>query len=741
MRGLYRVFYTPMVYLLCLSVFLSGMVQAYSVRSITPPSNGTFLRNVAIYTPGQRISATAPFNLTFTLEEEGDRTIKFALEPNHDLLIQDPHINFLGDGGQERGEVIRRDSHKVFRGAVFVQSVAYRWEKVGWARISVLCDGLSPLFMGAFSVKGTQYDIKLRPSTSDQSQKEMLAHRTSPDDGFDSINPALSTLATLQSRQWTPTLDASDFVDTIGDNSGCPSEREIALVGIATDCTYTASFDSSEELISSLIDMVNTASQVFETSFNIALAFHNLSISESSCPSSASASEPWNTPCGSGDLNSRLNAFSSWRSTIGNDDNAYWTLMTGCPTGSEVGVSWVGELCGEMGVNVVASAGNQWQVFAHESGHTFGAYHDCESTLCSLSGSSRQCCPLSSSTCSADAEYIMNPVSTSPQTEFSPCTIGNVCSAIGRGRVQARCLTTRTDIPTVSTGECGNGIVEVGEECDCGEDCDDNPCCDGSTCRFIGDAVCDSASGDGDGDGSCCRDCQFLSRGTVCRAARSECDIEEACPGDSGDCPEDETEDNGSSCGSSDSDLFCASGQCTSRDIQCQAQISGDNATISSCSNSTESCMLSCSSPSSNSCSNSGTVLDGTPCSDGLCSSGVCRRSNRNNPRNGASWFDRNRALVIGLAAGLGSLLVIVILACLVSRCYRRRRPKSMRPIPVPRGAGPVQAPRAGVLVRGSRGVPPGPTAQVAGVYMPPPAYSPRAGGGQPMPPTSFRYA
>ncbi|RDW86064.1 ADAM family of metalloprotease ADM-A [Aspergillus mulundensis] len=735
MRSQSHVFSAFVVYLLFL--LLSQSVKGYSIRSVAPRSNGTALQNVAIYTPGQRVSATAPFNLTFTLEEEEDRTIKLALEPNHDLMIQDPHINFLGDG-EVRTEFLRRDNHKVFKGVAHVQSLAYRWEKVGWARMSVVRDGLDPLFTGAFSIEGTQYDIKLRPGSSNQARREMLVYRIHDDSS--SPNPALSTLISLQPRQWTPTLDSSDFISTIGDDSGCPSDRQIALVGIATDCTFTASFDSSEDLTSALIDMVNTASQVFESSFNIALSFHNLSISDSACPSTASSSEPWNTPCSSGDLNSRLNAFSSWRSNLRGDDNAYWTLMTGCPTGSEVGVSWVGELCGEMGVNVVASAGNQWQVFAHESGHTFGAYHDCESTQCSLSSSSRQCCPLSANTCSAGAAYLMNPVSSSPQTEFSPCTVGNVCSSLGRGRVDSRCLTTNTDTPTVSVGECGNGIVEVGEECDCGGDCDGNACCDGATCRFRGDAVCDSSSGNEDGDGSCCRDCQFLSRGTVCRASRGECDIEEVCPGDSGDCPNDETEDDGSSCGDDSEDLFCASGQCTNRDLQCREQISGDNSTISSCGNSTESCILSCSGPfSSGSCSNAGTVLDGTPCSNGLCSSGVCRSATRDNPSN-ESWIDRHRALVIGLSAGIGGLLVLVILACLVCCCCRKRRPKRMRPVPV---AGALAERRAGVLMRGNRGFVPGPGAQVAGVYMPPPAYTPApvGPGVRPTAPTSFRYA
>ncbi|KAL5000874.1 Metallo-peptidase family M12-domain-containing protein [Aspergillus recurvatus] len=719
MRGQVFPLLVQLVYIAC--ICLSGLVHAYSVRSASPTNATSTVQNIAIYTPGQRISATVPFNLTFNLNSEEKQIIKLALRPNHDLIIQEPHISIHADGKVQRTEVMRRENHKVFRGDVFFQSAEYQWEKAGWARINIVRDGLSPLFTGAFSVSGTQYDIRLESIRSGYAEPEtethVVVHRGNRDNIFPthpSINPSWTSPGELQKRQFT--LDASDFVDSIGDDSGCPSTRQIALVGIATDCSYTASFDSSEELIQSLVSMVNTASEVFESSFNIALSFHNLTVMESGCPSTPSNNEPWNAGCSAGDLNWRLNAFSYWRSQLRGDENAYWTLMTGCPTGSEVGVSWVGELCNsDMGANVVASAANQWQIFAHESAHTFGAYHDCDSSTCSLSGSSRQCCPLSASTCNAGSNYLMNPVSASSQTEFSPCTIGNVCSSIGSRRVSTRCLTTNTNTPTVSAGECGNGIVEAGEECDCGDECDGNECCDGSTCRFRGDAVCDSASG----DGGCCRDCQFLSAGTVCRAAVSECDIEETCPGDSGDCPDDETENDGDSCGDESEELFCASGRCTSRDLQCREQISGDNSTISSCGNSTDTCILSCSaSIATGSCSNAGTVLDGTPCDGGLCSEGVCRSSTRNNGDDGRSWVDRHRALVIGLSAGIGGFLVLVILACL-----------SMSPVPVPVSVSQMQMP-----------LPPGAAAR--GVYMPPPAYSPRPVRGVDTAPTPyFRYA
>uniref|UniRef100_A0A8C1PUF8 ADAM metallopeptidase domain 23 n=1 Tax=Cyprinus carpio TaxID=7962 RepID=A0A8C1PUF8_CYPCA len=74
--------------------------------------------------------------------------------------------------------------------------------------------------------------------------------------------------------------------------------------------------------------------------------------------------------------------------------------------------------------------------------------------------------------------------------------------------------------------ECGNGYVEVGEECDCGprEECI-KECC--KKCSLSNGAHCS--------DGPCCNNtCLFYPRGYSCRYAVNDCDISEMCSGDSG---------------------------------------------------------------------------------------------------------------------------------------------------------------------------------------------------------------
>ena len=111
----------------------------------------------------------------------------------------------------------------------------------------------------------------------------------------------------------------------------------------------------------------------------------------------------------------------------------------------------------------------------------------------------------------------------------------------------------------------------------------------------------------------------------------------------------------GTSCGNSSS-LKCASGQCTSRDLQCKTLMGSftqDNDTYA-CSNT--GCQISCASPEfgANTCySMQQNFLDGTPCGGGgKCSNGDCQGSTVG--KEISSWIDDNKTLVIALASVIG---------------------------------------------------------------------------------------
>lgn len=579
----------------------------------------TRVENAKFHTPSHRVHALSHFELTFALHA-GEQRIRLTLAPNHDVIQEGATIQHLApDGTIRTEEPIDRSAYRVFKGQAWLQHPAQaEWTNVGWARIMVTQDGAEPLFEGAFRLDGDHHHVQTRThymqtkhpqdpnldgkgkeymvvwrdsdiSTEDYMDLEGHAHgelkRGLGSDGACSANalnfntqsdhPIYTGMAkrdeddfgSLYSKKLLgrqidgQTIGNSAGVDlssTVGNSAGCPSTRRVALVGVATDCTYTADFNSTSSARANIISVLNMASVQYEDSFNITLGIQNLTISDASCPITPQTATPWNVGCSdSVTIQDRLNLFSGWRGERP-DTNAYWTLLSKCGSGSAVGLAWLGQACVATsqvsttnsgnetvsGANVVVRTSNEWQVVAHETGHTFGAVHDCTSATCSdgTSLKSQQCCPLSSTVCDAGGQYLMNP-STSPNIQkFSPCTIGNICNAIGRNSVKTSCLTANRDVTTISGSQCGNGIVETGEDCDCGgtAGCGNNPCCEPTTCKFKPSAVCDPSNED-----CCTGTCQFASSGTVCRASTGTCDPQETCDGSTATCPADATAPDG----------------------------------------------------------------------------------------------------------------------------------------------------------------------------------------------------
>ncbi|EKV04676.1 hypothetical protein PDIG_87610 [Penicillium digitatum PHI26] len=767
---------------------------AEAIRRVTP------VDNAIVRTPSHQIDHLSHFDITFSLHQD-DKRIKLELEPNHDILAEDAYVQYIGaDGTIKRAEPIKRHEHKVFQGRALVGSGKGRWTPVGWARITVKRDGIEPLFEGAFSVNNDKHHIELqstyldkkRPIDADVEPREgesMIVYRdsdmfhythselkrslpVSEGCGADQLGynadlsnsifgydldetdgqwgvASLNSMFGLGKRQSSSDVGGVsgntggvNLKSTIGDISGCPKTKKVALIGIATDCEFTESFmatNSTPEKAARdwVINVVNTASNLYETSFNVSIGLRNLTISETGCPSTGSTATPWNVDCKGGNVTWRLNEFSKWRASH-SDNNAYWTLMTNCPTDSEVGVSWMGRLCSSelvtSGANsvtssnvVVRNSGSSWQVFAHETGHTFGAVHDCDEDTCaSKLDASSQCCPLSSSTCNANAEYIMNPYAQNSMTKFSDCTIGNICSAIGKNSIKSSCLSDNRGVVTISGSQCGNGIVEDDEECDCGdeESCSDNSCCDAKTCKFKDNAVCD------DSNDNCCVKCQFASASTVCRASTGECDIAETCTGTSSSCPDNKFKDDGSSCGNKNEGLSCASGQCTSRDYQCRTVIGSllnTNDTWACENTNSPSCSLVCGAPSlqhsigvQECIGMNQNYLDGTPCeSGGRCSAGQCKGSSA------LGWIHQHEKLIIGICVGVGTFILLAIFFCIYSRCKRsaqlRKARKAIPPGPYRRYDGPQPTARQpmdqwhGFRNAGYQNVPPNAEYQNAG--------------------------
>lgn len=153
----------------------------------------------------------------------------------------------------------------------------------------------------------------------------------------------------------------------------------------------------------------------------------------------------------------------------------------------------------------------------------------------------------------------------------------------------------------------------------------------------------------------CTGSCQFAAASAVCRAS----------------CPQDQHRRDGDGCGDG---LSCATGQCTSRDLQCRAMSNSPAVANSTRACFDDGCVLSCTtSPSMglDRCVTFNTNFrDGTPCgAGGRCLNGSCRDVSAIGEI--GQWIRDHKAIFIAVISVVGGLILIAVRR----RIRRRRRP------------------------------------------------------------------
>ncbi|XP_071549601.1 uncharacterized protein [Panulirus ornatus] len=186
---------------------------------------------------------------------------------------------------------------------------------------------------------------------------------------------------------------------------------------------------------------------------------------------------------------------------------------------------------------------------AHEIGHNFGSPHDPESdTRCTPGGE--------------DGNYIMFARATSGDkrnnNKFSPCSLRQINSVLNSKARDAKGCFTQPQ-----KAICGNGVVEVGEECDCGweEDCDEaccypmknNPKKGQTPCTLRPSKVCSPSQGP-----CCTHDCR-LRVGDKCRDDNG-CRDSSFCNGRGPQCPPSTNKPNKTIC---NEEFVCYKGECS----------------------------------------------------------------------------------------------------------------------------------------------------------------------------------
>ncbi|KAK9402671.1 disintegrin and metalloproteinase domain-containing protein 29-like [Crotalus adamanteus] len=199
-------------------------------------------------------------------------------------------------------------------------------------------------------------------------------------------------------------------------------------------------------------------------------------------------------------------------------------------------------------VKISPSATDVGVYAAHQLGHALGFAHD------DFPRADGRPCGCNSTT---QAGHCLMHAATAERYALSNCS-KETYFAFLQGPGRDCFLNLPKDVTPKKT--CGNGIVEDGEQCDCGtdEECIINGCCQ-EDCQMKPGASCLQ--------GSCCEECKLLTEGTVCRAAVSDCDLDEYCSGTLETCPPDVFKQNGMPCGL---DSTCYSGVCLDTRRHCQ---------------------------------------------------------------------------------------------------------------------------------------------------------------------------
>lgn len=266
------------------------------------------------------------------------------------------------------------------------------------------------------------------------------------------------------------------------------------FVGVATDLGYYKRLGSSlANVQSSIAQVFASCNNVYYTQLNVYLQVAETIIMQTA------GTYTWNHDRTAGNCPTKigtregtavlLDIFTAWRAASKPQSQGLWQLFTDCfPPSGTVGMAWIGVLCSSSnGAGWNSYSSTLWLTAAHEIGHNFGADHTFQEGQGNTGGI------MDYGDGKLNGEYQFH-------TGFSK---DQMCGEITRSMSTNRAgMTPLAACWATYAPECGNGIIEEGEECD-----DPSSCC--NNCQLASGAQCSG--------GDCCdAQCKFKLTSSMC---------------------------------------------------------------------------------------------------------------------------------------------------------------------------------------------------------------------------------
>ena len=215
----------------------------------------------------------------------------------------------------------------------------------------------------------------------------------------------------------------------------------------------------------------------------------------------------WNSAENYPDINRQLDLFKDWTKP---SEQALWHLFDDCfaPPGSSgdlgnggrsgtAGLATMAVLCTDSGIGVSFDSGDIWKTFAHEVGHNFNGEHSFEDGQGITGGIMDYGDGFYNGVEQFNTKYRKTVMCAHVKTQFD-----SVCNA---------------NQVTAFQAECGDGIVDSSEECECaGKVTSCNHC---TNCKLTGGAQCTPDAYDITKQACCNNNGMFAAPGSTCNTA------------------------------------------------------------------------------------------------------------------------------------------------------------------------------------------------------------------------------